>query len=294
MSMAAPVFFKGGDTIGSSPVLSAVRLFRLFGAAVDAVDLSGCEPDDLVELVAGVREGQQALDRVMVFVALVAGQHALESKGRGVVGTLLGDGRRVRGRTAHAEAERARTVSKFRRLEVAVHAGLVGAAQIDAISAAIRGLSDDDQQSLAADELIEAALSLPADVFAKHVRREAELIKGDNGLADTKRRQARSSWKHWFDERTGMGHVHGEFDPERYEAIIGSVEAELTRLANEGGVSKDCHLAAEAACGLLSGRQRQSRSGRPHISVVVDWETAPHSRMGARRLHRSVQSGSLV
>ncbi len=271
--MAAPDSFDGDETIGSSPVASAVRLFRSLGAALDAVDLSACEPDDLVELVAGIRHGQAALDRVMVLVALVSEQHLLESKGRGIVGTLLDDGRHVKGRTAHREAERARTVSKFRRLELAVHAGLVGAAQIDAISAVIRGLSDDDQQSLVGDGLIKAASSLPADVFAKHVRREAERIKADNGLGDTKRRQARSSWKHWFDERTGMGHVHGEFDPERYEAIIGSVEAELTRLANEGGVSKDCHLAAEAAYGLLTEQRRQSGSGRPRISVVVDWET---------------------
>lgn len=271
--------FDGGVAVGSSPVASAVRLFRSLGAAVDAVDVSACGPDDLVELVAGIRDGQAALDCLMIRIGVVAERHALDSRGRGVVGTLLGDGRRVRGRTAHREAERARTVSKFRRLELAVRAGLVGAAQIDAITAAIENLSVDEQQRLDIEELIDAASTLPADVFARHVRREAERIKGDHGLGDTKRRQARSLWKHWFDERTGMGHVHGEFDPERYEAIIGSVEAELTRLANEGGVSKNCHLAAEAAYGLLTGRAQHSGSGRPHISVVVDWETfsrGPH------------------
>ncbi len=270
--MAAPDSFNGDVTISSSPVASAVWSFRSLGAVVDALDLSACEPDDLVELVGGIRDGQEALDRLVVLVALAAERHALDSKGRGAVGTLLGSGHRVRGRTARREAERAKTVSKLGRLGAAVEAGLVGAAAIDAFSAAIKGLSDDELEMLDTDELIDAASSLPADVFAKQVRREAERIKGDHGLGETKQRQARSSWKHWFDERTGMGHVHGEFDPERYEAIIGSVEDELTRLANEGGVAKDIRLAADAAYGLLTGQQH-SRSGRPHINVVVDWET---------------------
>jgi len=156
--------------------------------------------------------------------------------------------------------------------------GTIGpGALVPAISAAITGLSDDELLLMDTPELIDAASSLPVDVFAKQIRREAERVHGDSGLGDTKLRQARSSWKHWFDERAGMGHVHGEFDPERYEAIIGSVEVELTRMANEGGVTKDSRLAADAAFGLLTGRQR-SRSGRPHISVVVDWETFSRGR----------------
>ncbi|MDX1450638.1 MAG: hypothetical protein R3246_16440, partial [Acidimicrobiia bacterium] len=209
----------------------------------------------------------------VMLIATAATRHEVESKGRGAVGTLLGDGRRVRGRTAHREAERARTVSTIGRLRSAVEAGRVGAAQVDAISAAIKGLSDEELGLLDTDELVDAAVLLPADVFARQVRREAERIKGDHGLGATTQRQARSSWKHWFDERSGMGHVHGQFDPERDEAITGSVEGELTRLANEGGVTKDNRLAADAAYGLLTGQATHRSSGRPHITVVVDWET---------------------
>ncbi len=271
--MAAPESSDGEVVEGSPSVSSVVRLFRSLDGAVNALDLTACEPDELVELVAGVRDGQMACDRLLVLVAAAADQHARQSKGRGAVGTLLGDGRKVRGRTAHREAERARTVSKLGGLAAAVESGRMGAAHIDAISAAIKGLSDDELMLLDTASLIDAAGSLPVDVFAKQVRREAERIRGDSGLGDAKQRRARSSWKHWFDERTGMGHVHGEFDPERYEAIIGSVEAELTRLANKGGVSKGSRLAADAAYGLLTGRPQTKQSGRPHISVVVDWET---------------------
>ena len=263
---------SGDLAVDSRSVSSIVRLFRSLGAAVEALDLAACGPDELAELVAGVRDGQEAFDRLLILVANSAEEHALESKGRGAIGTLLADGRRVRGRTARREVERARTVSKLSQVRAAVFSGDVGTAEIDAISAACKRLSEEEVALLASAELIEAASSLPVDVFARHVRLRADQIRGDADLGHTRERQARSRWKHWFDERTGMGHLHGEFDPERYEAIIGSVEAELTRLANAGGVTKNSRLAADAAFGLLTGRQH-GRPGRPHISVVVDWDT---------------------
>ncbi len=269
----------GSMTAASMTVLEAVRRFRSLASVVSGLDVRACEPHELETLIAGVREGQQALDRLVLLIGVAAERHGAESKGRGAHGTLLGDGRRVRGRTARRETDRARTVATLGRVGAAVDDGRIGAAQVDAIATALNGLSDDEQQLLNTDELVDAAASLSADTFAKHARREAERIKGDGGLADTRQRQARSSWKHWFDERTGMGHVHGEFDPERYEAIIGSVERELTRLANEGGVSKDGRLAADAAYGLLTGVANRHGPGRPHIGVVVDWETftrGPH------------------
>ncbi len=271
--MAASGFFDGDETIGRLTVSDAGRLFRSLGSAVSALDLAACEPDDLIELIASVRDGQRALDRLVMLIGMAAEGHAAESRGRGAVGTLLGDGRRVRGRTAHREAERARAVAKFSRLESAVASGRIGTAQVDAITLAVKNLTEDEQQLLVTDELIDTAANQPADAFARHIRREAERVRGDHGLRDTRRRQARSSWKHWFDERTGMGHVHGEFDPERYEAIIGSVEREVTRLANQGGVAKDQRLAADAAFGLLTRASAGNTAVRPHISVVVDWET---------------------
>ncbi|MDH5520862.1 MAG: HNH endonuclease, partial [Acidimicrobiia bacterium] len=125
---------------------------------------------------------------------------------------------------------------------------------------------------LDSDELIDSARRDPADVFAAKVRREAERIKGDYGLADSKRKQAASTWRHWFDDRSGMGKISAEFDPERYESIVNAVEAHLTQLANQGGVTKTPNLAATAAHELLTGSSTRA-SVRPHINVIVDWET---------------------
>jgi hypothetical protein len=173
---------------------------------------------------------------------------------------------------ARREADRSKTAALLSKVGDAVDRGEIGGAQVDAISNAAKGLTAEQQQELNTDELIAAARRDPADVFAAKVRREAERIKGDHGLADTKRKQAASMWRHWFDERTGMGKIHAEFDPERYESIVNAVEAHLTRLANEGGANKTPSLAATAAHELLTGASGQG-GGRPHINVVVDWKT---------------------
>ncbi len=208
-----------------------------------------------------------------MLIGAAAHAQAAEGLGRGAHGVLLGDGHAVRGRTVRREVDRVRVLVGLPLVGAAVAAGRIGSGQVDAITLAAKGLSADELSLLDSGGLVEAAVSLPVDVFARHVRRVVEEIKGDDGLGDSRDRRARSSWKHWFDEHTGMGHVRGEFDPERYEAIVGSVEAELTRLANQGEVSKDHRLAADAAFNLLTGSSSGHRSGRPHISVVVDWET---------------------
>ena len=192
--------------------------------------------------------------------------------------TLLGDGRRVRGSTARREVARSRTAAELSKVGGAVDRGEIGGEQVDAITRACRDLSSEQRERLNTDELMNAARSDPADVFAARVRRESERIKGDNGLADTRRKQAASTWHHWFDERSGMGTIHAEFDPERYEAIVNSVEGHLTRLANQGGANKTPGLAATAAFELLTGVAGHG-GGRPNINVVVDWETftsGPH------------------
>jgi hypothetical protein len=69
-----------------------------------------------------------------------------------------------------------------------------------------------------------------------------------------------------------MGRISAEFDPERYEAVTNAIDAQVTRLANTGGVTKTSNLAATAAFDRITGRAKPSL-GVPHISVVVDADT---------------------
>ncbi len=258
-------------------VADAVDAFRSLDSVVGGVDVYSLEPVGLQTLADGVREAQAVLDRLLIRIGVAADDHDAEGRGRGAQATMLGDGSRVRGRTARRDVDRARTAAAMPGVRDAIDCGRIGAAQVDAITHATRGLTPEQVAQLDTPSLIDAAETLPADLFARRVRDEAEHVKGDHGLADTTARQARSSWKHWTDTKTGMGRISAEFDPERYEAIVNAVEAQLGRLANQGGVSKTQNLAAQAAFELLTGRVGRS-SGLPLITVVVDEDTLRNVR----------------
>ncbi len=261
-------------TDGSVTVAEAVGVLSSLSALIGGVDVATCSADDLRRLTGGARDGQQAIETLLMRVGMRADRLSADSGGScsDAHGTLLGDGRRVRGSTARREAARSRTAAEFSKVGAAVDRGELGGEQIDAITRAARDLDSEQRGQLNSDALLDSARRDPADVFAAKVRREAERIKGDHGLADTRKKQAASTWRHWFDERSGLGKIHAEFDPERYEAIVNSVEGHLTRLANQGGANKTPSLAATAAFELLTGVAARG-GGRPNINVVVDWET---------------------
>ncbi len=257
---------------GSVSVADAVEAFRDLRSLTMGVKVARCGPTELRELTEGIRDGQEALDVLLIEVGIVAAEQEAHGRGRGPQATMMGDGSRVRGAKARREADRSKTAAKMDKVGDAVKEGRIGAAQVNAIAQAAKGLTDEEQQSLNIEEIIDAAESLSADSFARRVRQEVDRIKGDHGLADTKEKQRRSSWKHWMDRRTETGRIAAEFDPERYEAIVNAIEAQVTRLANEGGVKKSPNLAAEAAFQLLTGKA-QGSLGLPHINVVVDHQT---------------------
>ncbi|MDH3299168.1 MAG: HNH endonuclease [Acidimicrobiia bacterium] len=263
-------------------VTEAIGVLTSLSALVGGVDVATCSSDELRSITSGARDGQQAIEALLMRVGMAAERlsddEGGDARGPGAHETLLGDGRRVRGSTARREAARSHTAAALSKVGAAVDRGEIGGDQVDAITRAARDLTPEQRAQLNTDALIDSARADPADVFAAKVRREAERIKGDHGLADTKAKQSASRWRHWYDERTGMGRIHAEFDPERYEAIVNSVEARLTRLANQGGFNKTSNLAATAAFELLTG-VASGGGGRPHLNVIVDWDTftrGPH------------------
>ena len=201
----------------------------------------GLEPSELRSLTAGVRDGQATLDRLLIRIGVAADVHEDEHRGRGAQGTLLGDGSRVRGHTARKEAARAKTARAMNHVSDAVDEGRIGAAQVDAITNAAAGLTPEQQQEL----------NTPGDdrrsrwhagrhVCSKRCGMRWSGSRVTTGwLTRSNSRNAQSRWKQWVDENTGMHKIFAEFDPERGEAIANAVQAQLTRLANEGGVTKD-------------------------------------------------------
>jgi len=260
------------ETRSESAVVCFGRLLADLHQSAAGVDVGACGPDELRELTRNVRAGQRALDSLLIRIGMAAERLHERGRGRGLEGTLLGDGRAVRGSTARREAARTRTAARSAKLAEALHAGRLGGEHLDVIARTTAGLSDEQQEQLASDALIEVAAGEPVDVFGRWVRREAERIKGDHGLAEAKAKQAASTWKHWLDEKTGMGQIRASFDPERYEAVVTQVEHRMAQLANSGGVRKNANLSARAAFELLTGKAAGG-AGVPHINVVVDWDT---------------------
>jgi hypothetical protein len=198
------------------------------------------------------------------------------SGARDATDVLLGEGR-VRASTVRRESARSEVAANLSSVGAAVEQGLLGGDHLDSFAQAAKGLTDEEQQLLNTDELVGAAVSLPADVFDRRIKREADRIKADHGLGETKAKQAASWWRHWFDESTGMGRIAAGFDPERYESIVNTVEQHLARLANKGDVTKSDNLAATAAYELLTSDGRQpgqdGRGKHPHLTVIVDHRT---------------------
>ena len=133
-------------------------------------------------------------------------------------------------------------------------------------------LDEEQRQKLNDPGLVATAAGEPVDLFARRMRRLVAMLRGNHSGSDAEAQRRASSWRSWIDDETGMGHVHGEFDPERFEAVRNAVEAHGARLANQGGVHRTANLAATAAFELLTG-QATGVGALPSIGVIVDWQT---------------------
>ncbi len=250
----------------------AVRTLGSLGTEAAKVDCDRCDARGLDRLMAAVRSAQQALDGLAMRIGVAADHLADQGRGPGAHGLFLGAGGHVRAATARREHRRSETVAEFDLVAAAVADGRIGAAQVDVLADAATKLTGEQRHCLNQAELVAAAAREPVDVFARRMRRVVDQLRLDSAGADATAKQQASSWRAWFNQATGMGHVHGEFDPEQFEAIQQSIESQTARLANQGGVTRNANLAAQAAYDLLT-ESGSTGSGLPHIGVVIDWKT---------------------
>lgn len=269
---------RGEVEDASLSVRDALGLLSSLRLPLQSVSVLGCTPSQLQALADGVRDAQADLDRFLtrVGVASAACAQAGLPGSKTAAETLLGDGQ-VRRSTARRDAARADVAAQLDKVGAALDRGSIGGEQLDSLARAARRLRPEQREHLNTDAVLLAAQAMPADAFDRAVQTQADRIRGDFGLADTKAKQKASSWRHWVDTRTGMGRISAAYDPERYESIVNAVEAQLSALAQRGDVAKDDNLAATAAHDLIVGgvagiggasgeRVRQ----RPLLNVVVD------------------------
>lgn len=256
----------------ASSVDDVVALFNSLSASLSAIACDALEPTELPRLTAAIRSVQQAADGLLMRIGVTADRLAEQGVGRGAHGLFLGDGRAVPGSMARREVTRSSVLAELHHVAAAVRAGRIGAAQVDLFARAARKLDQGQRRKLNDLDLVTAAATEPVDLFARRIRRFVDLLRGDHGRADAEAQRAASTWRSWIDKDTGMGHVHGEFDPERFEAIRNAVEAHGARLANKGGLQRSANLAAAAAYELLTG-QTTGHGGLTSVGVIVDWQT---------------------
>lgn len=204
--------------------------------------------------------GLQITDRMAVLSA--------NGEAAGPIETLLAGGRQVSGRQARREAARSDLVAWWPEIGEALVEGRISPATVDALARQTDRLTTTQRGRLPRGELLAEAERLPVDTFARSLGRVIACIETEGDDAIDKR--ARSSVRHWFDHGTGMGHIAGTFDPERYEGIVNAIEQRLRTLAatDPDAGEKGPRLAADSVHELITGAGPQ-RPGRAHITVVI-------------------------
>ena len=268
----------------------------VLSAAVTRASVDGVDHDSLTGLLRGIRGAEAALASLLVCVATRADVLAERGEGAPAREFLLGDGYAVRGRQAGTEASRAELLGLAPGAAALLAEGRVSPAHLDVLARQWLPLTEEQRSRLAIEPLLATAEQLPVDTFSRHVGRAVSMLRvtpppeddladggGDDAAAadqaedqalrigDTKR--AASWFRHWFDADTGMGHIAGYFDPERYEALTSVIDAHTDHLAATADepTTKNANLAAAALVDLATNSGDTSGGGRrlPHVTVVV-------------------------
>jgi hypothetical protein len=256
------------------------ELIEHTAAAVSATSCDDVDEATLVARLGRARDLQRRLDGLVA--RLSARADVLAEQGASAPGAevLRGSGA-VTARQARKEARRAGVATAFPALGRSLDEGRAAGPHLDAVADLTRDLTDDQRRLLDDAGLAADAARLPAETFRRRLRRSIDELTADDGLADTVAKQEQTSLRWWFDERTGMGHISGRFDPESYEKLTNAIDHHLTHLcsASDEPTTKDDHLAAHALIDLVAGGVVDARKRLPSVIVVVDGETivnGPH------------------
>lgn len=251
-----------------------------FEVVARRVDLGSVDADGLDRVIAMLRRIRSEADGLVVRAGVRADVLAGDGVGAPARDALLGTGQ-VRGSTARREAARARLAARSPELGRVMGSGGLGPDHLEAMVRRLGRLADEHLGRVDLAPLVERGSALAADTFDAALRRAVEAAAPTDTEADDDhdRARARSEVRHWFDHRTGMGHLTGRLDPERYEALVGALDQHTSTLANraDGEVAKNANLTAEALVELVcSSGERQAHL--PQVTVVVDWATLRRGR----------------
>lgn len=237
---------------------------------------------DLTALMAEIRRGERALTAIKVKIGQRSDQLAADNAGPDATETFNGTGD-VSNNTARDDTNRSRTAENIPEAGDALDEGIIGGEHLDSLSRARKALEPELQELFdqCAGDLVNRTKNTPVDAFNKQVKRLAERITNDHGLATAQKQRAASQWRTWKD-RNGMGQVRGQFDLELLERLNAAIAREAAAMAKQAKrdgqeVTFGPHLDALALVELVS--HGNGVKGRPDITVIVDANTVlngPH------------------
>lgn len=264
---------------GSHKTIEALRHAR---AAIAHADLSGHDAQSLQTLLAELRLTERSLTSLTIKAGQRSDSLAADGKAPDAEEAFLASGA-VSGSTARKERDRSRIANAIPKLGTALDQGTIGGEHLDAVASAARRLDPDVRPlfDACAGDLVDRSDNTPVDTFRRQVQRLAERVVNDHGLEVAREQRAATSISMWQD-KSGMGHLRGDFDPESFAALQTSIARQVAAMASAAAstdepVTKGKHLDALALLELVRGSN--AAAGRADVTVVVDGDTftnGPH------------------
>ena len=195
-------------------------------------------------------------------------------------------------RSGQTASKRARTARQAPAFGQHMANGALSGEHLDAFIAALQGMLAAARPSLLAvqERLAELACRMTVEEFREHLRREVASIEADDGRSRLERQKSATRLRQWTDQRTGMVHLSGQFDPEAGITIASALQQRLEAIFHgphpphtpDDPIEKQDFLRAHALLSLIRGEGR--RSGAPEFIVVIDEETLLHGHHVASRV----------
>jgi hypothetical protein len=186
-------------------------------------------------------------------------------------------------RAARAAA-RAKTAARVRELGDALADGTVSGEHVDAVTAALKDLTEPQRRLLAGhgERLTRLAAELTPDEFRRQVANLVRSIEADDGKTKLERQRRACRLRAWLDQHTGMVRLSGEFDPETGAKLINRLNTQIETLFHDT-VPALCpddpqarldFLRAHALLALTNGGG--GAGWRTELSIVADLQTLVH------------------
>jgi len=184
--------------------------------------------------------------------------------------------------------ERGDTLSAVGGLAGALDDARITAGHVDAVTRGAKALEPEQRQELfdRVERLVDDAGGQSVAEFARRVRREADAVRSDDGMARLERQQRATSMSTWTDDE-GMWNVRGRFDPVTALSVSAALDRAVEALFAEAvpqwcpsdPIEKQKHLRALAFARLVDGGVAgvgvaggvgKVRPGRAEFVAVID------------------------